>query len=117
MATARKVDPAHRIIIEKSEEEWEALMDNHEETMPLEVNIIIHHLSDYFDEAGKTLRMISDQFVEAAHHKVKHFIESHPNYNHVDKFTEEYGEAILSCVAHFNWYNQFLALSVRFFAQ
>ena len=46
--------------------------------------------------------MTSDQFVEAAHHKVKHFIESHPNYNHVDKSTEEYGQAILSCVAHFN---------------
>ena len=49
-----------------------------------------------------TLRTTSDQFVEAAHHKVKHFIEAHPNYNHVDKSTEEYGQAILSCVGHFN---------------
>ena len=102
MATAKEVDPAHRIIIENFKEEWEVLMDKHGETMPLKVHIIIHHLSDYFDEAGKTLRMTSDQFVEAAHHKVKHFIESHPNYNHVDKSTEEYGQAILSCVAHFN---------------
>ena len=51
---------------------------------------------------SRTLRTTSDQFVEAAHHKVQHFIESHPNYNHVDKSTEQYGQAILSCVTHFN---------------
>ena len=72
------------------------------ETMPLKVHIIVDHLSDYFEEAGKTLRSTSDQFVEAAHHKVNHFIEAHPNYNHVDKSTEEYGQAILAGVVHFN---------------
>ena len=35
-------------------------------------------------------------------HMLPNAIESHPNYNHVDKSTEEYGQAILSCVAHFN---------------
>ena len=46
--------------------------------------------------------MVPDQFVEAAHHKVNHFIEAHPNNNHVDKSTEEYGQAILAGVVHFN---------------
>ena len=53
-------------------------------------------------EAGKTLRTTNDQFGEAAHHKVKHFIDSHPNYNHIDKTTDEYGEAALAAVTHFN---------------
>ena len=100
IATAKEVDPDHRNIIEKFEEQWKVLMDEHGETMPLKVHIIVHHLSDYFDEAGKTLRTTSDQFVEAAHHKVKHFIDSHPNYNHVDKST--YGQAALAGVTHFN---------------
>ena len=102
IATAKEVDPDHRNIIEKFEEQWKVLMDEHGETMPLKVHIIVHHLSDYFDEAGKTLRTTSDQFVEAAHHKVKHFIDSHPNYNHVDKSTDEYGQAALASVTHFN---------------
>ena len=102
IATAKEVDPDHRNIIEKFEEQWKVLMDEHGETMPLKVHIIVHHLSDYFDEAGKTLRTTSDQFVEAAHHKVKHFIDSHPNYNHVDKSTDEYGQAALAGVTHFN---------------
>ena len=102
MATAKEVEPDHRNIIENFEQQWRILMDEHGETMPLKVHIIVHHMSDYFDEAGKTLRTTSDQFVEAAHHKVKHFIEAHPNYNHVDKSTEQYGQAILSCVTHFN---------------
>ena len=101
IATAKEVDPDHRNIIEKFEQ-WKVLMDEHGETMPLKVHIIVHHLSDYFDEAGKTLRTTSDQFVEAAHHKVKHFIDSHPNYNHVDKSTDEYGQAALAGVTHFN---------------
>ena len=102
IATAKEVDPDHRNIIEKFEEQWKVLMDEHGETMPLKVHIIVHHLSDYFDEAGKTLRTTSDQFVEAAHHKVKHFIDSHPNYNHIDKSTDEYGQAALAGVTHFN---------------
>ena len=69
------------------------------------VHIIVDHLSDYLEEAGKTLRSTSDQFVAAAHHKVKHFIEAHSNYNHVDKSTEQYGKAILAGVAHFNCNN------------
>ena len=102
MATAKEVDPNHRILIENFEKQWKVLMDDHGETMPLKVHIIVDHLSDYFEEAGKTLRSTSDQFVEAAHHKVNHFIEAHPNYNHVDKSTEEYGQAILAGVVHFN---------------
>ena len=105
IATAKEVDPNHREIIENFNDEWKVLMDVHGETMPLKVHIIVHHLSDYFEETGKTLRTTSDQFVEAAHHKVKHFIEAHPNYNHTDKSTEEYGQAILSCVTHFNCNN------------
>ena len=57
----------------KDIQERKLLMDKHGETMPLKVHIIIHHLSDYFDEAGKTLRMTSDQFVEAAHQKSQAF--------------------------------------------
>jgi len=45
MATAKEVDPAHRIIIENFKEEWEDLMDKHGETMPLKVHVIIHHSS------------------------------------------------------------------------
>ena len=32
----------------------------------------------------------------------KQFIECHPNYNHTDKSTEEYGEDILTGIKHFN---------------
>ena len=59
MATAKEVDPDHRILIENFEEQWNVLMDEHGETMPLKVHIFVHHLSDYFDEAGKTLRTTS----------------------------------------------------------
>ena len=102
IATAKEVDPDHRVIIENFNEQWKVLMNDHGETMPLKVHIIVDHLSDYFDEAGKTLRTTNDQFGEAAHHKVKHFIDSHPNYNHIDKTTDEYGEAALAAVTHFN---------------
>ena len=102
IATAKEVDPDHRVIIENFNEQWKVLMNEYGETMPLKAHIIVDHLSDYFDEAGKTLRTTNDQFIEAAHHKVKHFIDSHPNYNHVDKSTDEYGEAALAGVTHFN---------------
>ena len=102
IATAKEVDPDHRVIIENFNEQWKVLMNDHSETMPLKVHIIVDHLSDYFDEAGKTLGTTDDQFGEAAHHKVKHFIDSHPNYNHIDKTTDEYGEAALAAVTHFN---------------
>ena len=102
IATAKEVDPDHKEIIANFEQKWKVLMSNHGETMPLKIHIIAHHLSDYFEEAGKTLRTTNDQFGEAAHHKVKHFIDSHPNYNHTDKSTDEYGEAVLAGVTHFN---------------
>ena len=53
MATAKEVDPDHRILIENFEKQWKVLMDDHGETMPLKVHIIVDHLSDYFEEAGK----------------------------------------------------------------
>ena len=45
---------------------------------------------------------VNDQVGEAVHHSVKQFIECHPNYNHTDKSTEEYGEDILTGIKHFN---------------
>ena len=53
IATAKEVDPDHRVIIENFNEQWKVLMNDHGETMPLKVHIIVDHLSDYFDEAGK----------------------------------------------------------------
>ena len=74
-------------------------------TMPLKVHIICHHLSDYFELTGKTLRKVNDQVVEASHHKVKVFFESRPNYNHKDKTTLASGEATLAGIVHFNSVN------------
>ena len=71
-------------------------------TMPVKVHIIIHHLSDYFEMTGNTLRNSTDQVVEAAHHKIKQFLDNHPNYNHLDKATEEYRMAVLAAIIHFN---------------
>ena len=71
-------------------------------TMPLKVHIIIQHLSDYFETKNTTLRHTDDQFVEAAHSKVRKFLDLHANYNHNDKSTEEYGDAILKAIIHFN---------------
>ena len=34
--------------------------------------------------------------------KVKKFFENHPNYNHKDKSSEKYGEAILAAIVQFN---------------
>ena len=73
--------------------------------MPLKVHIICEHLSDFFDLYGKTLRKVSDQVVESAHHKVKTFFQSHPNYNHKEKESVESGEATLSGIIHFNTLN------------
>ena len=68
----------------------------------MKVHMIIHHLSDYFEETGDTLLKSTDQNVEAAHHKVKTFFDNYPNYNHLTKETEEYGEAAKSAIIHFN---------------
>ena len=68
--------------------------------MPLKIHILVHH--DYFEITWKTLRKNSDQFIEAAHHKLRQFFENHPNYNHIEKYSEDYGEAALAAVVHFN---------------
>ena len=62
--------------------------------MPLKVHIICHHLSDYFEITGKTLRSTNDQVVESA--------ESRPNFNHQNKETLASGEATLNAIANFN---------------
>ena len=71
-------------------------------TMPVKAHIIAHHLSDYFELTGATLRKCSDQVVESAHHKLKTFFESRPNYNHQNKETVASGKATLHAIAHFN---------------
>ena len=63
------------------------------------------HLSDFFTTTGQTLRKVNDQVVEAAHHKVKMFFESRPNYNHQNKETLSSGEATLAGIIHFNSIN------------
>ena len=64
--------------------------------MPVKVHIIVEHLSEYFEITGKTLRKSSDQFVEAAHHKVKAFLDTRSNYNRKEKISVESGEATLA---------------------
>ena len=54
------------------------------------------------EQTNQTLFNASDQVGESVHHSVKQFIESHPNYNHTDKSTDEYGEDILLGIKHFN---------------
>ena len=61
--------------------------------------------TQYFDLKQKTLRKSSDQVVESAHHKVKTFFESRPNYNHKEKESLESGEATLAAIVHFNTVN------------
>ena len=62
----------------------------------------IYELCEYFDLNGRTLIKSSDQFVEAAHHKVKAFFEARPNYNHKEKVSVESGKATLAGIVHFN---------------
>ena len=73
--------------------------------MPVKVHIMFHNLSDYMEQTNQTLLHASDQVGEAVHHSVKQFIECHPNYNHTDKSTEEYGEDILTGIKHFKCNN------------
>ena len=102
---AKEVHPQHRQIIEKFEKNWIQAMSTCNITMPLKVHVICAHLSDYFDITGKTLRKCNDQVVESAHHKVRVFFESRPNYNHKNKESDESGEATLSAICHFNSIN------------
>ena len=53
--------------------------------MPLKIQIITAHLSEYFDLNGRPLIKSSDQFVEAGHRKAKAFFDAGPNYNHKEK--------------------------------
>ena len=70
--------------------------------MPVKVHLIIHHLSDYFEATEKTLLKSTDQVVESCHHKVDKFFLTHPNYNHLDKSTDGYGQTALRGVVHLN---------------
>ena len=72
---------------------------------PFKVHIIYHHLSNYFELSGQTLRRVNDLVVEASHHKVKQFFENRPNYNHKNKKTIASGEATLKGIVHFNTFN------------
>ena len=99
------VNKDHQQITSKFENLWIIAMDKLGITMPLKVHIICHHLSDYFEITGRTLRRVNDQVVEASHHKVKTFFEARPNYNHHDKTTLASGEATLQAIAHFNSVN------------
>ena len=99
---AKDVNVEHQRITARFERLWIVAMDKHGITMPLKVHIICHHLSDFFELTGKTLRRINDQVVEAAHHKVKVFFENRPNYNHQNKESLASGVATLAAIAHFN---------------
>ena len=60
------------------------------------------HIDTHTSKEGLTLRHTNDQFIEACHAKVKKFFENHPNYNHKDKSSEKYAEAILAAIVQFN---------------
>jgi hypothetical protein len=102
---ATSVEKNHLEITKDFKTKWIGLMTTFGINMPLKVHIISEHLSEYFDLYGKTLRKASDQVVESAHHKLKSFFESRPNYNHKEKESMESGEATLSGVIHFNTLN------------
>ena len=70
--------------------------------MPLKVHTFAHHLSDYFNLTGKTLRKVNDQIVESSHSKVRKFFDAHPNNNHKNKTSEASGDATLAGIVHFN---------------
>ena len=102
ISTAEAVVNNHREIIQNFKGTWIKLMEDFGLTMPLKVHIIVDHLSDYFELENLTLRHTNDQFIEACHAKVKKFFENHPNYNHKDKSSDKYGEAILAAIVQFN---------------
>ena len=80
------------------------LLDDHKKKYQIfkECDDCGKQMPDYMELTGKTLFHATDQVGEAVHHSVKQFIEFHPNYNHTDKNTEEYGEDILTGIKHFN---------------
>ena len=96
------VNPNHKQVTETFEQLWKIAMVDYGINMPLKVHIISHHLSDYFDLTGKTLRKVNDQVVESAHSKVRKFFDAHPNYNHKIKTSEASGDATLAGIVHFN---------------
>ena len=103
IAYAKDVDSNHVEIIEQFELTWLDIMKPpYNTTMPLKIHIIVHHLSDFFVLTGTTLRKVSDQVIESAHHKVKTFFDLRPNYNHKEKESVESGKATLAGVIHFN---------------
>ena len=102
---AKSVDEKHREITADFKANWISLMTTYGMNMPLKVHIISEHLSEYFEMTGKTLRKVSDQVVESAHHKVKTFFEARPNYNHKEKESAQSGDATLAGVIHFNTLN------------
>ena len=102
MAHATTVEIDHREKIELFRNTWLTLMRDHGQTMPLKIHTILDHLGDYFEMEGKTLRNTNDQFIEACHSKVRKFFDNHPNFNHKDKSTDKYGNAILTAIVHFN---------------
>ena len=87
------------------EYQWRVTKKEFSVTMPLKIHMIIHHLSDYFKETGETLFKSTDHVVESCHHKVKHFFDTHPCYNHMDNDTDEYGEACKNVIIHYNYNN------------
>ena len=86
---AATVHPNHKEITKQFYILWKKLMTTFVINMPLKVYIITAHLSEYFDLNGRTLIKSSDQFVEAAHHKVKAFFEARLNYNYKEKVSVE----------------------------
>ena len=96
------VNNNHKDITSNFEQCWKLAMVRFGITMPVKAHIIAHHLSDFFELTGATLRKCSDQVVESAHHKLKTFFESRPNYNHQNKQTVASGRATLDAIAHFN---------------
>ena len=102
---AKEVVENHRKLTEKFETRWLSLMTSFGLKMPVKVHIIAEHLSEYFELTGRTLLKSSDQFVEAAHHKVKAFFDTRSNYNHKEKVSVESGEATLAGIVHFNSIN------------
>ena len=73
---AISVDTSHRKITADFKLNWISMMTTYGMNMPLKVHIISEDLSEYFKMTGKTLRKVTDQVVESAHHKVKNFFSS-----------------------------------------
>ena len=53
------VNKQHKVITAMFEQRWLVAMANFGISMPLKVHIICHHLSDYFQLTGQTLRRVN----------------------------------------------------------